>query len=59
MSRTGHRSTAVRSYKRPSSTLVKAVSDALQPPAIAEADSKKQKVSKDIDKVKIENTSGL
>ena len=33
MSRTGHRSTAVRSYKRPSSSLVKAVSDALQPPS--------------------------
>ena len=31
MSRTGHRSTAVRSYKRSSSSLVKAVSDALQP----------------------------
>ena len=58
MSRTGHRSTAVRSYKRPSSTMVKPVSDALQPPAIAETDSKKQTVSKDIEKVKIEKTNG-
>ena len=33
MSRNGHRSTAVRSYKRPSNSLVKAVSDALQPPS--------------------------
>ena len=33
MSRTGHRSTAVRSYKRPSSSLVKAVSDAIQQPS--------------------------
>ena len=33
MSRTCHRSTAVRSYKRPSSSLVKAVSDARQPPS--------------------------
>ena len=32
MSRTGHRSAAVRAYKRPSSALVKAVSDTLQPP---------------------------
>ena len=33
MARTGHRSSAVRAYKRPSSTLTKAVSNALQPPA--------------------------
>ena len=33
MSRTGHRSTAVRSYKWPSSSLGKAVTDALQPPS--------------------------
>ena len=33
MSRTGHRSTAVRSYKRPSSSLVKTMSDALQLPS--------------------------
>ena len=56
MSRTGHRSTAVRSYKRPRSTLVKSVSDALQLPAIAETDTKKQKVSKDVEEVK--KTSG-
>ena len=58
MSRTGYRSTAVRSYKRPSRSLVKSASDALQPPAIAETDSKKQKLSKDIEEVKIEKTSG-
>lgn len=33
MSRIGHRTTAVRSYKRPSSTLLKAVPVALQPPS--------------------------
>ena len=33
MSIIGHRSTAVRSCKRRSSSLVKAVSDALQPPS--------------------------
>ena len=33
MSRTGHRSTVVRSYNRPSSSLVKVVPDALQPPS--------------------------
>jgi hypothetical protein len=43
MSRTGHQSNAVRSYKRPSNTLVKSVSDALQPPVL-EPDAKKQKV---------------
>ena len=41
MSRTGHRSTAVRSYKRPSSTLVKAVADSLQPPTPKEGKEKK------------------
>ena len=33
VSRTGQRSTAVRSYKRAVGTMVKAVSDALQPPS--------------------------
>ena len=42
-----HRS---QSYKRPSSKLVKSVSDTLQPPAIAETDSKKQKVSMNVEK---------
>lgn len=32
MSRSGHRSTAVRDYKRPSESLQKAISDAVQPP---------------------------
>ena len=56
MSRTGHQSTAVRWYKRPSSTLLKSVSDALQSSAIAETDTKKQKLSKDVGEV--EKTSG-
>ena len=43
MSRTGHRRTAVRSYKRPSSTLVKAVSDARQPPTPKEGKKKKSR----------------
>ena len=33
MSRNGHRNTAVSSYKLPSSSLVKAVSDSLEPPS--------------------------
>ena len=45
MSRTRHRSTAVRTYKRASSTLVKAVSNALQPP-IGERECKIKKVDK-------------
>lgn len=40
MSRTGHRSLAVRSYKRASSTMVKAVSDALQPKFTAQENKK-------------------
>lgn len=32
MCRSGHRSTAVRDYKRPSETLQRAISDAVQPP---------------------------
>ena len=46
MSRTGHRSTAVRCYKRPSMSLMKSVSDALQPPTVLEPESKKTKVTK-------------
>ena len=48
MSRTGHRSTSVRCYKRPSSTLVKSVSNALQPPSAVDVPSpKKAKVDKE------------
>ena len=42
MSRTGHRSTAIRSYKRANSSLMKSVSDALQPP---KSDSPKESSS--------------
>ena len=47
MSRTGHRSTAVRCYKRPSMSLMKSVCDALEPPAVLEPESKKTKVTKE------------
>ena len=55
MSRTGHRSTAVRSYKRPSSTLAKSVSDALQPPRVPEPDGKKKKVGNDTVENEVDN----
>ena len=45
MSRIGHRSTAVRSSKPRSSSLVKAVSDALQPPS-GESEEPESKILK-------------
>ena len=60
MSRTGHRSNAVRSYKRPSSTMVKSVSDALQPPTVAEPDGKKTKVrQKDTEENEVDNVNEI
>ena len=46
MSRTGHRSTAVRSYKRSSSSLVKTMSGALQLPSgeLEEPEGKMKKI---------------
>ena len=46
MLRIGHGSTAIRCYKRPSSSLVKAVSDALQPPSgeLEEPEGKTKKI---------------
>ena len=48
MSRSGHRSTAVRSYKRASSNLVREVSESLQPPDPATSENpKKQKLEEE------------
>ncbi len=55
MRRTGHRSNATRSYKRPSNTLVKSGSNALQPPTVLEPGGKKQKVGKNTEENKVKN----
>ena len=57
MSRTGHRSTAVRAYKRPSSTLVKAVSDTLQPPAPASEEPSEKTSGEPAEKAKRPGTN--
>ena len=59
ISRTGHRSAAVQSYKRPSVSLMKSVSDALQPPPVLEPDSKQTKLTKETEENKLEQTDDL
>jgi len=57
MPRTGHWSTAVRAYKRPGSTLVKAVSDTLQPPAPASEEPSEKASGEPAEKAKRPGTN--